>query len=194
MSKDYANYDYLAVSVKSDQLNRILQCYRALGWTEVKTEDDRDYYDMKYVRLRRPHKITNKDRLQYLQVRMERAINSLVEISNRAHAKSKAALFTALLFAFAFIGPGLWLVLAYDGLISALGYICFGLAGVIFIAAAITCPVMRRREQKTAKGKIIEKLRLTQSLLEEAALLVPDEPTEEDGLDEPAGGEEVLNG
>ena len=46
MSKDYINYDYLSVSVKSDQLSRILQCYRALGWTEITTEDDKQYYDM----------------------------------------------------------------------------------------------------------------------------------------------------
>ena len=69
MAKDHNNYDYLAVSVKSDQLSRILHCYRALGWTEIKTEEDRQYYDMNYVRLRRPHRIANKDRLQYLQVR-----------------------------------------------------------------------------------------------------------------------------
>lgn len=197
MEKDYKNYDYLSVSVKSDQLSRILQCYRALGWTEIKTEEDRQYYDMNYVRLRRPHKIRNKDRLQYLQVRMESSINSLVAITNRAHIKSNAvailcALFAALLAAF-----GLWPVIAATALwLRALGWTGIGASLAVAVAAVIICSIMRRREKKTATGKIIEKLRLVQSLIEEAATLAPAVTEASEGLydlveDDAA---EVLNG
>ncbi len=185
MSKDYNNYDYLAVSVSSDQLSRILHCYRSLGWTEIKTEDDRRYYNMKYVRLRRPHKIENKDRLQYLQVRMEEAINSLVRISKRVHAKSNFLIAFFSLCAAALLIVGLWLALApgHSSAWRVFGWVCVGAAGAIVIAAAACCPVLRRRERSASTGKIVEKLRLTQSLIEEAVALAP--PCEDNG-----GGEQ----
>ncbi len=194
MARDYNNYDYLAVSVKSDQLNRILHCYRALGWTEVKTVDDREYYNMKYVRLRRPHKIANKDRLQYLQVRMEGAINSLVEIVNRAHLKSNAAAGGLGLLAAGLIALAVWLVIYFTSAIRVLGWVCLGVGCALIVVAVAVRAGMRRRERKVASGKIMEKLRLTQSLIEEAVSLAPAKEGVADGLDEPAAQPEANNG
>lgn len=194
MARDYNNYDYLAVSVKSDQLNRILHCYRALGWTEVKTVDDREYYNMKYVRLRRPHKIANKDRLQYLQVRMEGAINSLVEIVNRAHLKSNAAAGGLGLLAAGLIALAVWLVMYFTSAIRVLGWVCLGVGCALIVVAVAVRAGMRRRERKVASGKIMEKLRLTQSLIEEAVSLAPAKEGVADGLDEPAAQPEANNG
>lgn len=194
MARDYNNYDYLAVSVKSDQLNRILHCYRALGWTEVKTVDDREYYNMKYVRLRRPHKIANKDRLQYLQVRMEGAINSLVEIVNRAHLKSNAAAGGLGLLAAGLIALAVWLVIYFTSAIRVLGWVCLGVGCALIVVAVAVRAGMRRRERKVASGKIMEKLRLTQSLIEEAVSLAPAGEGVADGLDEPAAQPEANNG
>ncbi len=198
MSKDYINYDYLSVSVKSDQLSRILQCYRALGWTEITTEDDKQYYDMKYVRLRRPHKISNKDRLQYLQVRMERAINSLVEITGNAHVKSTAVAVFIVFVAVCFAVLGLWLVMSFSDVLNFIGWICVGLSLAGAVLSVILCFVLRRRERKIATGKIIEKLRLTQALIEEAIELVPADTEKSEGFDDPApqevNGQEAVNG
>lgn len=194
MARDYNNYDYLAVSVKSDQLNRILHCYRALGWTEVKTVDDREYYNMKYVRLRRPHKIANKDRLQYLQVRMEGAINSLVEIVNRAHLKSNAAAGGLGLLAAGLIALAVWLVIYFTSAIRVLGWVCLGVGCALIVVAVAVRAGLRRRERKVASGKIMEKLRLTQSLIEEAVSLAPAKEGVADGLDEPAAHPEANNG
>ena len=194
MARDYNNYDYLAVSVKSDQLNRILHCYRALGWTEVKTVDDREYYNMKYVRLRRPHKIANKDRLQYLQVRMEGAINSLVEMVNRAHLKSNAAAGGLGLLAAGLIALAVWLVIYFTSAIRVLGWVCLGVGCALIVVAVAVRAGMRRRERKVASGKIMEKLRLTQSLIEEAVSLAPAKEGVADGLDEPAAQPEANNG
>ena len=194
MARDYNNYDYLAVSVKSDQLNRILHCYRALGWTEVKTVDDREYYNMKYVRLRRPHKIANKDRLQYLQVRMEGAINSLVEIVNRAHLKSNAAAGGLGLLAAGLIALAVWLVIYFTSAIRVLGWVCLGVGCALIVVAVAVRAGLRRRERKVASGKIMEKLRQTQSLIEEAVSLAPAKEGVADGLDEPAAQPEANNG
>ncbi len=182
MAKDHNNYDYLAVSVKSDQLSRILHCYRALGWTEIKTEEDRQYYDMNYVRLRRPHRIANKDRLQYLQVRMENSINSLVAITNRAHIKSNGIAAAGTLATLAIAALGLWLVIARAGALRIFGWVCVGLSLAVAIAATVAVYVMRRREKKAATAAIIEKLRLTQSLIDEAASLSPADTEASEGL------------
>lgn len=182
MERDYNNYDYLSVSVNSDQLSRILQCYRALGWTEIKTEEDRQYYGMNYVRLRRPHKIENKDRLQYLQVRMESSVNSLVSITKRAHIKSNSVIAISVVLVLALIALGLWPVIAVGGGWAILGWTGIGLAAALTIAAAVICAVMRRREKKTATGKIIEKLRFIQTLMEEASTLIPAVTEASEGL------------
>lgn len=182
MAKDHNNYDYLAVSVKSDQLSRILHCYRALGWTEIKTEEDRQYYDMNYVRLRRPHRIANKDRLQYLQVRMENSINSLVAITNRAHIKSNGIAAAGTLATLAIAALGLWLVIARAGALRLFGWVCVGLSLAVAIAVTVAVYVMRRREKKAATAAIIEKLRLTQSLIDEAAALAPADTEASEGL------------
>lgn len=199
MAKDYKNYDYLSVSVKSDQLSRILQCYRALGWTEIKTEEDRQYYDMNYVRLRRPHKLPNKDRLQYLQVRMESSINSLVVIAKHAHVKSNVVVFFGVFAVLAFAALGLWLILAFNSAaLNILGWVCVGISGAFAVAAVIVCSIMRRREKKTATGKLIEKLRLVQSLIEEAVTLAPPVTEASEGLydlvEDPLLAGEVSNG
>lgn len=182
MAKDHNNYDYLAVSVKSDQLSRILHCYRALGWTEIQTEEDRQYYDMNYVRLRRPHRIANKDRLQYLQVRMENSINSLVAITNRAHIKSNGIAAAGTLATLAIAALGLWLVIARAGALRLFGWVCVGLSLAVAIAVTVAVYVMRRREKKAATAAIIEKLRLTQSLIDEAAALAPADTEASEGL------------
>lgn len=189
-TRDHNNFDYLAVSVKSDQLNRILQCYRALGWKEIKTEDDREYYNMKYVRLVRPHKIQNKDRLQYLQVRMESAINSLVEITNRAHMKSSFITSLMVIAAFAFAVLGIWLAVMFTGVLHITGYVSLGICAVLAIASAIVCHILRRKERIVATDRIVEKMRLTQSLIEEAVSLAPSGGLS-DGLDEPSDEREV---
>lgn len=186
MARDYNNYDHLAVSVKSDQLERILQCYRALGWTEVTTVDDRQYYDMKYVRLRRPHFIENKDRLQYLQVRMETAINSLVTITRRAHVKSNLVLALAAVALVCMAAAGIWLALAFNGPLATAGIIIAGCGVLVMIAGLIAYGVLRRREKKAAAARVMDKLRLTQSLISEAVALAPVAADAAEGFDDEA--------
>lgn len=182
--RDHENFDYLTVSVKSDQLNRILQCYRALGWKEIKTVDDREYYNMKYVRMVRPHKIENKDRLQYLQVRMEAAINSLVVISNRAHIRSSFIASLMVIIAAAFAALGAWLAVMYGDILRILGYVCLCICAAVAIAAVIVCHVMRVSERAAAAKNIAEKLSLAQSLIDEALSLAPARDDLGEGLDD----------
>ncbi len=194
MSRDYTNYDYLSVSVKSDQLERILTCYRALGWREEKMEDDRQYYNMKYVRLRRPHKIENKDRLQYLQVRMESAINSLSRINSRKHMKSHAFIAVATIIFLGLVALGLWLTLAFDQPVWRIfGWWVSGASAALMACAVILFVFMRKRENTAAADKMSKSLSLIQSLICESEELVPrcasDVP---DAVSDDAGEEAVF--
>lgn len=181
MQRDFKNYDYLTISVKSALLEHILECYAALGWREVRREDDREYYDMKYIALRRPHKIENKDRLQLLQVRMESAVNSVSSVNAKKHAKS-GIIFTVLaVIALGLAALGLWLIFGLSGQIGFIsGIVSCGLAASVLVAATVMILAMRKPEEEAAKNKIIQTLKTLQSLLEEARALVPAELYDEE--------------
>lgn len=168
MERDIKNFDYLSVSVKSDQLERILLCYTALGWREVKREDDKTYADMKYILLSRPHDIKNKDRLQYLQVRIENRMNAVSKILAGRHRTSNIFLLTVLTVALALIAAGLYLILGLGG---SLGYILGSIAcaaGLIGFGTVIY-PTMRirRGEDEGVKIKTEKNLKKIEGILEE---------------------------
>lgn len=174
MQRDHTNYDYLSVSVKNDQLERILSCYAALGWRVVKREGDRQYYNMKFVVFRRPHKIENKDRLQYLQVRMENALNNMSAIVFKRHRKSAALFAVLMLLSLGLIALGLWL---FFGLMGGAGFIggiiSLSAAAAVIVSALIALFVLRKKEDAATKQKIDYKLELLHRLTEEAESLAP---------------------
>lgn len=174
MNRDFKNYDYLTISVKTAQLDRILECYLSLGWREVKREDDREYCDMKYIALRRPHKVPDKDRLQLLQVRMENNVNAVSAINARKHAKSGAFFAVLLSLALGLLALGLWLFLGLKGETSSLfGAVSCCLSGALIVAATIVVAAARKPEEASAAKKIAERLKLIESLVLEARALSP---------------------
>ncbi|MGN0818066.1 MAG: hypothetical protein ACI4L9_03760 [Candidatus Coproplasma sp.] len=176
MERDFKNYDYLTVSVKSAQLENILECYYALGWREVKREDDRDYYDMKYIALRRPHKIPNKDRLQLLQVRMETGVNTISSVHARRHQKSGVACSVMLFFALGLLALGLWFFLGLQGEYGTIfGIVCCALFGALTIASAVTVLALHKPEERASAKKIAQTLKDIQTLVAEARSLAPEE-------------------
>lgn len=175
MYKDYTNYDYLSVSVKSDRLERILSCYSSLGWRVVKREDDRQYYNMQYFVLRRPHKIENKDRLQYLQVRMENTLNAISLIISKKHAKSTALCALLSVLTLVFCVAGLWLMLGLGQTLGFItGIISFSAAGAALIGIMLVLLVLRRREERAARARIDDNTLLLYRLIAEAELLAPE--------------------
>lgn len=188
MEKDYTNYDYLSVSVNTAHLERVLSCYKLLGWKEMRREDDRQYADMKYLALYRRHKIANKDRLQYLQVRMETVINRFSYLQRSSHVKSglTASLFGVLILGL--IAAGFCLLFAVGGVAADVGgAVCLTCAGGGALALSVALPVMRRKERKTTEGKMKEAYALLEKLSSEARTLAP---AFESDYEE--GGEEVV--
>lgn len=174
MKRDYKNYDYLSVSVRNDQFERILSCYNALGWRVVRHEGDRQYYNMKFVVFRRPHKIENKDRLQYLQVRMENAINSISVVAFKRHRRSTVVGIMLSILMSCLFALGMWLFFWLKGETGFVaGIISLSASAAVLVGMLITLFVMRKKEDETARSKIEDKVELLMHLIEEAESLAP---------------------
>lgn len=172
MKRDYKNYDYLSVSVRNDQFERILSCYNTLGWRVVKHEGDRQYYNMKFVVFRRPHKIENKDRLQYLQVRMENTINSISVIAFKRHRRSTFVGIMLSILLSGLFALGMWLFFWLKGETGFVtGIISLSASAAVLVCMLITLFVMRKKEDETTRLKIEDKAELLRHLMEEAASL-----------------------
>lgn len=170
--KDHDNYDYLSVSLKRAYADMIMKCYLALGWEDVHTEADKDYADMKYVLFSRPHAIANKDRLQYIQVRMENVLNRASERSIKKHRKSTALAVLFGILGLVFTAAGLCLALILQAFIAQIcGWICVGLGAVFLLGLIYPLTKVRRDENKRLKIKLEQDYILFDKLVREAAEL-----------------------
>ncbi|MGN0814741.1 MAG: pilin [Candidatus Coproplasma sp.] len=196
MEKDIKNYDYLTISVKSAQLKRILDCYYSLGWSEVKCVDDREYYDMKYITLRRPHKIPNKDRLQLLQVRMETSVNTISSVNARKHQRSGITFAVMQILALCLLAVGLWLILGVNvEYADWAGIVSCAAACVFFVISTVIILVARKPEERAAAKKVSDMLNLLYRLITEARSLAGVDSADKDGhpsADPEEGGETAL--
>ncbi len=155
--KDHDNFDYLSVSLKREYSKMIMKCYHALGWKDEHTEADKDYADMKYVLFSRPHNMPNKDRLQYIQVRMESILNRASERSIKRHSKSTALAVLLGIFGLLFVAAGLCLALILPQLLVKIcGYICVGLGGILLLGLIYPLTKVRKDENKRLKTTLEE--------------------------------------
>ncbi len=192
MERDYNNFDYLSVSVKSAELDRILNCYRTLGWDEIARGADEKYEDVKYISFSRPHKIEHKDRLQYLQVRMESAINGIAANFFNRHKRSIALTSVFVSFGLIFVALGLWLMLGLGGDAGViLGIIFTAFGGTLVLAIVYPLIFVHIKENKEAKANIEELSALLDELLEEAETLVPKPAAAEEAFEGDADGEDL---
>lgn len=85
---DYKNTDYLEVTVLREKLEEVNGYYTTLGYKQISCKEDKVYGNLLHLVFARPHNIENKDRLQYLQVKLESHINSLSKVEEKKHEKS----------------------------------------------------------------------------------------------------------
>jgi hypothetical protein len=172
MNRDINNFDYLSISVKSERLDKIIYCYEALGWREEKREEDKKYYDMKYLLLSRPHNIPNKDRLQYLQVKMETKLNYL-SCSNAYRHKGSflLGLFLTVL-GLCLLACGLFCIFGTDTSFSLpLGITLLSLGLISLAAQVYPYTIMRKKEGERATEKINTALKQIEEYVAEAEKL-----------------------
>ena len=155
ITKDHDNYDYLSVSLKSEYSDKIMKCYLALGWKDVHTEEDKDYADMKYVLFSRPHLFPNKDRLQYIQVRMESILNRASERAFKRHKKSTAIAVLLGLLGLLLIAGGLTVAFIFSSLfVRVCGWICVGLGGACLLGMIYPLVKVRKKENERTKASL----------------------------------------
>lgn len=137
--KDFKNYDYLSVSVKTDSEKEMISRYGAFGWEVLDRADDSQYSNISVVNFRRPHAMPNKDRLQYLQVAMETIVNNWAKSKSKKHALSCGLGLSSFIIGGGLIAGGVALAVLISALWAYLVAGCSVLAGIcLFIAATVT--------------------------------------------------------
>lgn len=138
-------YDYLTITFTTDKVDEMIKIYKDFLWEEVSKAKNKDYEDMYYVTLRRPHFIKNKDRLQYLQVVMEDKINNLGKQGSTRHFNS--ILFSSLSGAIILFA----LILSLYVICTINNTLWVTLCGVLGVTSIILIPFIVKRTIKIVK-------------------------------------------
>lgn len=174
-TKDYKNYDYISVSVKEKQAEELEKTYAAFLWERVSREEHKRYSDIENFVFRRPHKIKNKDELQFLQVAAEEELNARDKLERNKHARSTAfgLVFGMLGVLFIVIGALLILLAAELGKVApTVGGIIAAIAGVAVCACtAVVSIKLFKRENSEYEIKNENSLKVSREILEKAERL-----------------------
>ncbi len=82
------DFDYLTILVREDKLEEIKNCYKNFAWEIISEKHKFLSKELVILKMRRPHKIKNKDKLQYLQVQLEIDLNKQSDLERNKHKKS----------------------------------------------------------------------------------------------------------
>ncbi len=134
---DYNTYDSISLVLKKEALENMLSYYAELGWSEYERHEDSRYFDLIHVKLVRPHKIANKDKLQLLQVKLEAAVNRLGQDRRHKHSRSVIFGLTALVISLLFLGFGVPFVIFFDEIWQLSVGICSIVLGLLIPALLI---------------------------------------------------------
>lgn len=85
---DYTNFDRLEVLAKKEKSDKIIECYNSFQWKLINCKENERYNDTFNLTFSRPHKISNKDYLQYTQIEMENTLNDIGKLEKNKHTKS----------------------------------------------------------------------------------------------------------
>lgn len=170
--KDISNYDYLSVSVKTDIEEEMVSRYEKFGWEKIQRTDHKRFSDIAEITFRRAHKIPDKDRLQYLQVRMETAVNNLAKCGRDKHAGSVCFGLSFGLFGGALVAGGIVLLALLSALwpfVAGAGLILAGIG--VLTATAVTLTRLVPKENARFDRLSLETQKELRSIDAEAAAL-----------------------
>lgn len=143
---DINKYDYLSVSVKIDSEAEMVTRYGVFGWELIERLDDKRFSNIALINFRRLHTILNKDRLQYLQVNMETAVNNFAKYKQNKHAFSLALGLSLGVFGCALLIGGIALIVLltlWSIIIGCLMTLC---AVVVFVGMSIALRIILPKE------------------------------------------------
>ncbi len=135
-NKDYNNYDYIEIIVKTESEREVVSAYSSFLWQETHRQEDNRYADVTHVFFKREHRIENKDRLQLLQVHYESVLNEKSQAFEQKCNKTKALLSNVILLIVASLFLCFYLVFAIKQTWSViLGLLLVVIVGVLSIFA-----------------------------------------------------------
>jgi hypothetical protein len=132
MELDYNEYDSLSILIKKKESSAILSYYKSFGWEEYERRDDKRYFDILHIKLKRRHKIPNKDRLQFLQVEMENVLNTFSVFRKKRHLRSFISSLFFAFFAISLVSLGVFLIFLKLAVAFAVSLVAFGIVSAIF--------------------------------------------------------------
>lgn len=145
---DYNNLDKLDIYAKKEKANEVIECYEAFGWELQENTPNSKYEDTCELSFTRPHKIANKDYLQYNQIEMENILNAKGKLERYKNSKTTTSyLFWGILSAL-LIALGVLALCRSLALINIIFSTIFFIAGVLTTLVAIfrTITVFKREK------------------------------------------------
>ena len=150
---DYNEYDSLSLALKENEAERLLGYYKAFGWEEYEKREDKRYFDIIHIKLKRKHKIPNKDRLQLLQVKMEATVNRFAFVRKNKHSRSVIMGLTLGTLSLGIMALGIWLLFTAVIIPLAIALIFLSAVSPVVIIPLIRKAVIDENEQFAAKFK-----------------------------------------
>ncbi len=150
---DYNEYDSISLALKENESERMLGYYKAFGWEEYEIREDKRYFDIVHIKLKRRHKIRNKDRLQLLQVKMESVVNRFALARKNKHSKSIIAGLTLGVLALAFLTISIMLFVEQILIPLSAAFFIVGIALSAAIAPVVKSTVKKENQSFAVKFK-----------------------------------------
>lgn len=169
MERDIYKYDYVALTFNKAVETEILESYGCFKWEVQERAERKENVDLV---LRRPHDIANKDRLQLLQVNMEKATENLIKYRQYKFSVVKVAAFYFAILGVAAILAGLSLAATGGNApLIALGTV-IAMAGLAaFAASCVFVRKAQRRDRVRAVARLKDAVQEIKAACEEAEKL-----------------------
>lgn len=172
---DYKNNDKFSLYVKKEKVQEIINYYLNFGWSLYDEIDDDRYEDLKVITLVRPHKINNKDELQFLQVHIEENLNKLGKLERNKNSKITALGLIMGLLSIALISIGIYVCIRNKTIVNFNIGICLCIFGLLLlILELVILPKFVSREIKKYEIKHKELNDEIKSICAKAKLLFED--------------------
>lgn len=88
MEKNHNEFDYQVIVAKKEKADELIKNYECFGWVAIDSNQHAQFENLVEIEFSRPHKIQNKDNLQFMQVNMEHYINQKGRLERKKHSKS----------------------------------------------------------------------------------------------------------
>ena len=169
---DFHKHDKLVITLRKSLRQQILSAYEVFKWKEVQSKDDVEFGDIEHVTLVRPHKIPNKDRVQYLQVCFEKHLDKISSLYTYKNTKSAViSSVLSILVILAILG-GIFLIASCSGFLGILGYVFCGVGIVVPLSLLPVFIKIRRKENRAFEQKSKDILDMTDGILQEVKELL----------------------